>query len=193
MSSHFLSSGISILLPSCHLPPTHPLLPDSPPLYLSCFFPLQQSKVSLCSFIVQLPQKMITVLIFFLFAAVRLYLEWTHFSISILSLPSTSEESECVCIDEKCFSPFHFSFLRFLFTFLLSYRFISQFSYYLLLSFSTLTPSPSPLPHSLEARRPVWRHLPPNMGEGGWQPHPEMYLHLRSAALPAGCHLVQRR
>lgn len=37
------------------------------------------------------------------FAAASVCLEWTYCSISILSLPSTSEESECVYTDEKCF------------------------------------------------------------------------------------------
>lgn len=42
------------------------------------------------------------------------------------------------------------------------------------------------------AGRTVWGRLPSNVGEGGWQPHLTVHLHLSSAALPAGCHLVQR-
>ncbi len=129
--------------------------------------------------------------VFFFFAAVRRSLEWNNFSISVLYLPNTSEESKCVNADKKKgFSP------SFLLTFLLSYWLIC--SSLLLLSFlilhrlpssplsffpvlilpsyhvtSQLCPPPpsllTPSPPSLEAwaRSPVWKHLPSNLGEGG--------------------------
>lgn len=104
MSSHFLSSGINILIHPCHLPPAHPRLSGSS--HLNCHASCLCS--GLLNFIVQHPPKIFTIWCSTAVSGV----DQLYFSISILSLPCTSEESEYVhSILMKCFSLFNFSFV----------------------------------------------------------------------------------